>query len=163
MEKKRRVFLGDSGSNMLGFAVAFICIEYSQNINHTSYINPVTALWLVAIPLIDCVVVMLSRIFKGIMPFRPGRDHLHHRLLDMGFKTKKNSNNFYNKFHNFIFLGYIIELIYPDKEYISFYAFIIICDFYYFISKKLWRKMFNFFKKNKMYCSKNKFCHLKLS
>ena len=34
--KKRRVFLGDSGSNMLGFAVAFICIEYSQNINHTS-------------------------------------------------------------------------------------------------------------------------------
>ena len=34
--KKRRVFLGDSGSNMLGFAVAFICIEYSQNINHSS-------------------------------------------------------------------------------------------------------------------------------
>ena len=46
--KKRRVFLCDSGSNMLGFAVAFICIEYSQNINHPSYINPVTALWLVA-------------------------------------------------------------------------------------------------------------------
>ena len=74
---------------MLGFAVAFICIEYSQNINHTSYINPVTALWLVAIPLIDCVVVMLSRSLNGIMPFRPGRDHLHHRLLDMGIKPKK--------------------------------------------------------------------------
>ena len=59
--KKRRVFLGDSGSNMLGFAVAFICIEYSQNINHTSYINPVTALWLVSIPLVDCIAVMTSR------------------------------------------------------------------------------------------------------
>ena len=39
---------------MLGFAVGFICIEYSQNINHGSYINPVTALWLV-VPLIDCM------------------------------------------------------------------------------------------------------------
>ena len=74
---------------MLGFAVAFICIEYSQNINHSSYINPVTALWLVAIPLIDCVVVMLSRLLNGIMPFRAGRDHLHHKLLNIGFKKKK--------------------------------------------------------------------------
>ena len=87
--KKRGVFLGDSGSNMLGFSVAFICIEYSQNINHASYINPVTALWLVALPLIDCIAVMVSRSLKGIMPFRPGRDHLHHRLLDLGIKPKR--------------------------------------------------------------------------
>ena len=82
--KKRRVFLGDSGSNMLGFAVAFICIEYSQNINHLSYINPVTALWLVCIPLVDSIAVMSTRAFSGIMPFRPGREHLHHRLLNLG-------------------------------------------------------------------------------
>ena len=87
--KKRRVFLGDSGSNMLGFAVAFICIEYSQNINHPSYINPVTALWLVSIPLVDCIAVMTSRALNGIMPFRPGREHLHHRLLNFGIKPKR--------------------------------------------------------------------------
>ena len=87
--KKRRVFLGDSGSNMLGFAIAFICIECSQDINHASYINPVTALWLVAIPLLDCIVVLISRILKGIMSFRPGRDHLHHKLLDLGIKPKR--------------------------------------------------------------------------
>ena len=74
---------------MLGFAVAFICIEYSQNINHSSYINPVTALWLVAIPLVDCIAVMTSRALNGIMPFRPGRDHLHHKLLNIGIKPKK--------------------------------------------------------------------------
>ena len=87
--KKRRVFLGDSGSNILGFAVAFICIEYSQNINHSSHVNPVTTLWLVAIPLVDCVTVLTSRILKGIMPFRPGRDHLHHKLLNFGIKPKQ--------------------------------------------------------------------------
>ena len=37
---KKEEFSRDSGSNILGFAVAFICIEYSQDINHSSYVNP---------------------------------------------------------------------------------------------------------------------------
>ena len=133
--KKRRVFLGDSGSNILGFAVAFICIEYSQDINHSSYVNPVTTLWLVAIPLVDCVTVLISRILKGIMPFRPGRDHLHHKLLNLGIKPKQ-------ILVMFIFLsvflastGYSIEKFYPNKEYISFYLFLMISIFYYFMSR----------------------------
>ena len=120
--KKRRVFLGDSGSNMLGFAVAFICIEYSQDINHTSYINPATALWLVAIPLLDCIVVLLSRILKGIMPFRPGRDHLHHKLLDMGLSPKKILLFFIFLSIFLASLGYYFEHNFHDKEYISFYC-----------------------------------------
>ena len=133
--KKRRVFLGDSGSNMLGFAVAFICIEYSQNINQQSNINPVTALWLVAIPLVDCITVMMSRIFKGVMPFKPGRDHLHHKLLDLRIKPKK-------ILYIIIFLsiilalvGFIIELIFPNSEYISFWVFFVLSCIYYFKTK----------------------------
>jgi hypothetical protein len=64
--KKRRVFLGDSGSNYIGFIVAFLCITYSQD---SQIINPVTALWLVAIPLLDCLGVIVSRVKKGLMPF----------------------------------------------------------------------------------------------
>ncbi len=134
--KKRRVFLGDSGSNMLGFAVAFICIEYSQNINHSSYINPVTALWLVALPLIDCITVMMSRALKGIMPFRPGRDHLHHKLLDLGIKPKKILVIFIGVSSLLALIGYLIEINFEDKEYISFYAFLTLSLFYYFFSKK---------------------------
>ena len=133
--KKRRVFLGDSGSNMLGFAVAFICIEYSQNMNQQSNINPVTALWLVAIPLVDCITVMISRIFKGIMPFRPGRDHLHHKLLDSAIKPKK-------ILYIIIFLsiilaliGFTIELIFPNSEYISFWLFFVLSCIYYLKTK----------------------------
>ncbi len=134
--KKRRVFLGDSGSNMLGFAVAFICIEYSQNINHSSYINPVTALWLVAIPLVDCVTVMISRALNGIMPFRPGRDHLHHKLLDLGIKPKKILIIFIIGSALLALIGFLIELNFQNKEYISFYAFAIVSIFYYALSKK---------------------------
>ncbi len=138
--KKRRVFLGDSGSNMLGFAVAFICIEYSQNINHESYINPVTALWLVAIPLLDCIVVFLSRILKGIMPFRPGRDHLHHKLLDMGIKPKKILLIFIFVSILLALIGYSFEKIFPEEEYFSFYSFAILALFYYSISKTRFKK-----------------------
>ena len=133
--KKRRVFLGDSGSNILGFAVAFICIEYSQNINHNSYINPVTALWIVAIPLIDCITVLTSRILKGIMPFSPGRDHLHHKLLDIGIKPKKILYIFiiFSAFLSMI--GFSLEINFPNKEYVSFYAFIVLSVSYYLLSK----------------------------
>ncbi len=132
--KKRGVFLGDSGSNMLGFSVGFICIECSQNINHTSYINPVTALWLVAIPLIDCVVVMISRLLNGIMPFRPGRDHLHHRLLNMGIKPKKILYVMICSSAVLALIGFLIEINFQDKEYISFYAFLALSIFYYILS-----------------------------
>ena len=134
--KKRGVFLGDSGSNMLGFAVAFICIECSQNINHVSYINPVTALWLVALPLIDCITVMISRSIKGIMPFRPGRDHLHHRLLDLGIKPKRILLIFILASIFLAFIGFLLEINFPDKEYISFYVFLMLSLTYYLSTKK---------------------------
>ncbi len=132
--KKRRVFLGDSGSNMLGFAVAFICIEYSQNINHLSYINPVTALWLVCIPLVDSIAVMSTRAFSGIMPFRPGREHLHHRLLNFGIKPKRILFIFIFSSMILAIIGFTIENFYPNKEYISFYTFIVFSVSYYLVS-----------------------------
>ena len=135
--KERRVFLGDTGSNMLGFSVAFICIEYSQNMDHSSYINPVTALWLVAIPLLDCLTVMSSRILNGMMPFRPGRDHLHHKLLDAGIKPKRILLIFIFLALALAGMGYFLEINFPNKEYVSFYVFCIFALFYYLISKKI--------------------------
>ncbi len=134
--KKRGVFLGDSGSNMLGFAVAFICIEYSQDINHASYINPVTALWLVALPMVDCVVVLVSRILNGIMPFRPGRDHLHHRLLSLGIKPKKILLIFLLTSMTLALIGFLLEINFPDREYISFYSFLVLSFTYYFLTSR---------------------------
>ena len=138
--KKRRVFLGDSGSNMLGFSVAFICIEYSQNINHMSYINPVTALWLVALPVLDCIVVVISRILNGIMPFRPGRDHLHHKLLNLDLKPRRILMIFIFLSLILSLIGFILEINFPDKEYLSFYAFFVLFITYYLISGKIIKK-----------------------
>ena len=130
---RRTVFLGDNGSNALGFMCAWILVYFSSVEN--SNFAPVTALWFVAIPFFDAIGVMASRAFKGIMPLRPGRDHLHHKLLDMGLS----SNAIYVAliFVSALFaaIGYIFNHSFPDNQYISFYAFLILWLCYYFLTK----------------------------
>ena len=77
--KKRGVFLGDSGSNLIGFWVAWIAVYASQNQNY--FIEPITMLWFISIPLLDCVGLIFSRIKKGLSWSTAGRDHIHHKLL----------------------------------------------------------------------------------
>jgi UDP-GlcNAc:undecaprenyl-phosphate GlcNAc-1-phosphate transferase len=135
--KKRRAFLGDSGSNSIGFAVAVLCIYYSQGYSASGYIiNPVTSLWLVAIPLLDCLGVIISRAIKGVMPFRPGRDHFHHKLLDLGFSPKQILLIFIFLSITLCSIGFILESTYADKEYISFGLFIIFSIIFYAFTRK---------------------------
>lgn len=77
--KKRVVFLGDSGSNLIGFWVAWSAVYASQNSYYD--MNPITVIWFVAIPLLDCVGLIFSRIKKGVSFASAGRDHIHHKLM----------------------------------------------------------------------------------
>ena len=130
---QRTVFLGDNGSNALGFMCAWILVYFSSV--EDSNFAPITALWFVAIPFFDAVGVMASRAIKGIMPLRPGRDHLHHRLLDMGLS----SNAIYVVLilisALFAAIGYIFNHSFPESHYISFYAFMILWLCYHFLSR----------------------------
>ena len=130
---QRTVFLGDNGSNALGFMCAWILVYFSSVEN--SNFAPVTALWFVAIPFFDAVGVMASRAIKGIMPLRPGRDHLHHKLLDMGLS----SNAIYVVLilisALFAVAGYIFNQNFSESHYISFYAFITVWLCYYFLTR----------------------------
>ncbi len=81
------VFMGDAGSLFLGFALCWFLIRFSQGPNRL--MAPVTALWLIALPLIDTLVIMGRRIAKGQSPFRADRQHCHHILLAAGFSPKQ--------------------------------------------------------------------------
>ena len=78
--KKRAVFLGDHGSNMIGFWVAWSAIYASQT--EIYKIDPMTMVWFVAIPLLDCIGLIVSRRSRGISWTTPGRDHIHHKLMN---------------------------------------------------------------------------------
>ncbi len=81
---RAKVFLGDAGSMMLGLLLAYLLIFYSQ---FEGGIYPVTALWLLALPLIDAVSVLIVRPLRGRSPFSADRIHYHHQLLDKGLSV----------------------------------------------------------------------------
>jgi UDP-GlcNAc:undecaprenyl-phosphate GlcNAc-1-phosphate transferase len=81
------VFMGDSGSMMLGFMVAWFAIDLTSQA--TKAFSPITAVWILAIPILDTVSLMLRRILKRRSPFEPDHDHLHHIFLRAGFSVQQ--------------------------------------------------------------------------
>ncbi|MEC4256634.1 undecaprenyl-phosphate alpha-N-acetylglucosaminyl 1-phosphate transferase, partial [Escherichia coli] len=49
----------------------------------------VTALWLIAIPLMDMVAIMYRRLRKGMSPFSADRQHIHHLIMRAGFSSRQ--------------------------------------------------------------------------
>lgn len=78
-----RVFMGNGGSALLGLVIAAFTFRLTQNVAHPA--SPVLALWLVPIPIIDCLVLMIRRLRNKCSPFRADRNHIHHLMRDGGF------------------------------------------------------------------------------
>jgi len=82
-QPQARVFMGNAGSAFLGFTIAWVSFRLTQDHGHP--VSPVLAPWLLATPLIDCVVLLVRRARRGQSPFRADREHMHHLMLDAGF------------------------------------------------------------------------------
>jgi UDP-GlcNAc:undecaprenyl-phosphate GlcNAc-1-phosphate transferase len=82
-----RCFMGDSGSTLLGFLLALLCLRISQQVDADS-VSPMSLLWVVAMPIYELLWTMIRRIGRGQSPFRPDREHLHHLLLDAGVSVR---------------------------------------------------------------------------
>ena len=83
-QPRAKVFLGDAGSTLLGFALAWFAIDLSQG-SAARTLPPIAALWVVLLPLADTVSLMARRRSRGKSPFHPDREHIHHFLLAHGF------------------------------------------------------------------------------
>jgi UDP-N-acetylmuramyl pentapeptide phosphotransferase/UDP-N-acetylglucosamine-1-phosphate transferase len=84
-----RIFMGDTGSLVLGFVIAVLCIRLLQvsplasdpALQH----SPVFVLGIVLIPVFDTMRVFAIRIWRGKSPFEADRTHIHHLLTNAGF------------------------------------------------------------------------------
>ncbi|EAA5310427.1 TPA_asm: UDP-N-acetylglucosamine--undecaprenyl-phosphate N-acetylglucosaminephosphotransferase [Salmonella enterica subsp. enterica serovar Enteritidis] len=85
--RRYKVFMGDAGSTLIGFTVIWLLLETTQGKTHS--ISPVTALWIIAIPLMDMVAIMYRRLRKGMSPFSPDRQHIHHLVMRAGFTSSQ--------------------------------------------------------------------------
>lgn len=84
-----KIFMGDSGSLMIGLINSILVIKFI-NVSNTPFVAvPVQSAVAVGfaillVPLLDTLRVFGIRIFKGRSPFTPDRNHVHHLLLDSG-------------------------------------------------------------------------------
>ena len=88
----RKVFLGDSGSMLIGLLVSTIVIAASQDVSRLVEGPKIPAslcLWLIAIPITDVTVIIIRRLASGRSPMAPDRTHLHHKIMDNGFSPRR--------------------------------------------------------------------------
>jgi len=87
-----RIFMGDTGSMLIGVINSILVIRFVATFNTSTIIPPLSApamgFGILLIPLLDTLRVFTIRIFQGRSPFSPDRNHLHHLLLDRGFNHK---------------------------------------------------------------------------
>jgi UDP-GlcNAc:undecaprenyl-phosphate GlcNAc-1-phosphate transferase len=79
------VFMGDTGSQYLGFSAGFSMLLLTQV---TTVYSPVISLYLIGIPVIDTTLVIFERIRQDRPIFKADRNHIHHKLLGMGLRHR---------------------------------------------------------------------------
>lgn len=136
-----KIFMGDGGSYLMGSIMALFSIYLINFETQTGEesLNLFSIILILFVPLADMSYVVFSRIAKGKLPFLPDRQHLHHRLLRLGFNPKDT-----------VILCYLICIffcsislgnIYP-KLSIYFYSFTVLINMYFlYIHKEKFLKI----------------------
>ena len=131
---KRKIFMGDAGSMLLGFVIVWLLILGSQH----QHFRTVTALWIIAIPLMDMAAIMIRRIRKGNSPFKPDRNHLHHIFLRAGLSAHEALGVIVVAAILLMLVGLSCEF-WLVPEWIMLLGFICLFAGYYYSLHHIWR------------------------
>jgi UDP-GlcNAc:undecaprenyl-phosphate/decaprenyl-phosphate GlcNAc-1-phosphate transferase len=90
---KNRIFMGDTGSLLVGFILAVMAIRFNEiNIGSDSYhhmsSSPAISIAILIVPMYDTLRVFTIRIIKGLSPFSADNRHIHHLMLRAGFSHR---------------------------------------------------------------------------
>lgn len=91
--KRQKIFMGDTGSLMIGFLLSVTAIRFIEfnrpdnqaNLIYTMNSAPAVAAGIMVIPIMDTLRVFFLRLSRGLSPFTADKNHIHHRLLTLGF------------------------------------------------------------------------------
>ncbi len=87
-----KIFLGDTGALMIGFILsvsAFRLMQLNNNTEHVSLASPaIFTFSVMIIPLLDTLRVIIIRIVRGRSPLKPDSNHVHHFLIEKGFRHR---------------------------------------------------------------------------
>ena len=116
-----RIFMGDSGSQMLGFSVGALALLATQG--EACPLSAALPLLLLGLPIMDTLTVMLMRIRAGRSPFSADSNHLHHRLLALGFAHREAVLIIYMMQVALVLLAYSLRFESDSEVIIAFCVF----------------------------------------
>jgi len=138
-----KIFMGDTGSLVVGMILSVLAINvirYGLVVETIKLPNkgPLLAIVFLAIPLFDSLRVFVVRASKGKRPLSPGRDHIHHALLDLGFGHIKTTLSLYLISLLLIFGSYfLLELnINYSITILAFVSYLILIIPFYLLRRK---------------------------
>ncbi|MCX5807654.1 MAG: MraY family glycosyltransferase [Proteobacteria bacterium] len=131
------LFMGDTGSQFLGFSLIVMLLSITQE---DTALSPVLPLIILGFPVLDTLTVMGERIANGRSPFKPDKNHFHHRLMRLGF------------YHNeSVFIIYVIHTLFVTSAFVLRYHYEwvllggylilsgLVLGFFFISDKKAWR------------------------
>ena len=141
--KFKKIFMGDAGSMLIGLTVVWLLVVGTQS--EEQAFKPVTALWLIAVPLMDMAAIMVRRVRKGQSPFKPDRDHLHHIFLRAGFSSRQTLALISCISVLLTCIGITLEYV-NTPEWLVLCLFVLVFTIYTYALNHIWR-LLTFFRK----------------
>lgn len=141
--KGNKIFMGDSGSMFIGLTIVWLLVEYTQK--DMPPIRPITAVWLIGLPLLDMAAIMYRRLRKGQSVLNPDRQHLHNIFMRAGLSSKQALASILGMGACSAGIGIVGEVL-IIHEAVMFWAFIACLIIYTAIIQNIW-KVLRFVKK----------------
>lgn len=133
-----KIFMGDSGNMLIGLTLIWLMVIGTQL--STPALKPVTALYIIAVPLIDMAAVIIRRVKAKKSPFLADRQHLHHLLEVKGYSTKQALIVISIAASILAMVGCIAE-VYSIAEWLMLLVFLVLFFSYAAFTEHEWKKI----------------------
>ncbi|WP_395344577.1 UDP-N-acetylglucosamine--undecaprenyl-phosphate N-acetylglucosaminephosphotransferase [Ningiella sp. W23] len=134
--KSNKIFMGDAGSMFIGLAIVWLLVEHTNSVDAS--IRPITAVWLIGLPLMDMAAIMYRRARKGQSMLKADRQHLHNIFMRAGLSPFKSLIGLLFLGSLFAIVGILSE-VYQVSESLMFYSFLVLQVIYTAIIMHIWK------------------------
>lgn len=123
LSERFKIFMGDTGSMVIGFILTFMAIRFLYIAGLPSYsiiTAPVLLLFIFAIPVIDTLNVFIVRVLQKKHPLKPDKNHLHHQILKLGYTHIQTTIIIVIINIVFVIIGYYLRNLEINKLFLIF-------------------------------------------
>ncbi|WP_100655938.1 UDP-N-acetylglucosamine--undecaprenyl-phosphate N-acetylglucosaminephosphotransferase [Alteromonas flava] len=133
--KGNKIYMGDSGSMFVGLTIVWLMVDFTQGAD--AAMRPITAVWIIGLPLMDMAAIMYRRAKKGQSVLKPDRQHLHFIFMRAGLSSRRALAMILLLGVVYAAIGIMGEL-YQVPEYIMFWSFMVLLILYSAVLQNIW-------------------------